>query len=89
MDATSDDLERAKQALSGVDVVGLQDRYREFCGELETRFGWDLGPERHANTTQPEPVSAAFRQRIAADNALDVELYEFGVELVDKRRASS
>ena len=38
-------------------------------------------------TTRPdEAVSDAFRARIAADNALDVELYEFARELVADRR---
>ena len=40
-------LERAKERLAGIDAVGLQERYEEFCDELSARFGWDLGePER-------------------------------------------
>jgi hypothetical protein len=79
---TPEHLERAKQRLTGVDVVGVQEHFERFCGELETRFGWDLGPPVIANDTEHEPVSDAFRERIAEDNALDIELYEFATSLV-------
>jgi hypothetical protein len=70
-------LELAKERLKTVDVVGVQDRFDEFCSELEQRFGWELGPPLFANRTTPFEVSDAFRDRIAEDNALDVELYEY------------
>lgn len=79
-------LERAKQRLAAVDAVGLQERFEDFCTELEERFGWDLGAPLFANRTAPIEVSSAFRERIAADNALDVELYEHARELVGSRR---
>jgi hypothetical protein len=42
------------------------------------RFGWDLGdPDLTANRTQAVEVSDELRDRIALDNAFDVELYEF------------
>jgi hypothetical protein len=67
----------AKERLATVDVVGVQERFEEFCAELERRFGWDLGPPLFANRTEPVDVSDAFRARIAEDNVLDTELYEF------------
>jgi hypothetical protein len=70
-------LDLAKERLATVDVVGVQERFEEFCGELERRFGWDLGDPVFANRTEPVEVSDEFRARIAADNALDIELYEF------------
>ena len=70
-------LELAKERLATVDVIGIQERFEEFCDELERRFGWDLGPPQFANRTQPKEVSDAFRARIAEDNAYDLELYEF------------
>jgi hypothetical protein len=70
-------LELAKQRLATVDVVGVQERFDAFCDELERRFGWDLGPPLFANRTEQVEVSDAFRARIAEDNALDVELFEF------------
>jgi hypothetical protein len=86
VDFTPEHLVRAKEQLGGIDVVGIQEDFELFCRELELRFGWPLGTPFYANRTKPVDVSAAFRQRIAADNALDVELYEFARELVAKRR---
>jgi len=83
---TPEHLERAKERLVSVDVVGLQEDFEPFCSELEDRFGWDLGEPVVANDTPHEEVSNAFRARIAADSALDVELYEFARDLVASRR---
>lgn len=80
-------LEDAKTRLAGVTVVGLDDHLEEFCGELSERFGWQLGPGVHANRTEPVAVARSFRQRIAADNALDDELYAYAVELHEQRRS--
>lgn len=82
-------LERAKQALASVDAIGLQERFEEFCDELEDRFGWDLGPPERVNESERAQVSDEFRDRIAEDNALDVELYEFARGLYEDRRAAS
>jgi Sulfotransferase family len=81
-------LERAKRQLATVDVVGLQDRFEEFCDHLEQRFGWDLGAPLHANRTEPGEVPNSFRDRIAQDNAMDVELYEHAQRLYVERRAA-
>lgn len=58
-----------------IDVWGVQEDFEGLCAELERRFGWDLGPPVFMNRTPPAPASEALRRRIAADNALDVELY--------------
>ena len=78
-------LERAKDALGGIDAVGLQERFDEFFAWLADRFGWRLGEPETLNTTDPVDVPRSFRERIAEDNALDVELYEFAQELVASR----
>ncbi len=70
-------LERAQHCVALIDVVGFQEDFESFCGELSTRFKWDLGPPVFMNRSTPFPVSEAFRRRIADDNALDIELYEF------------
>jgi hypothetical protein len=70
-------LELAKERLATVDVIGIQERFEEFCAELERRFGWDLGPPLFANRTEPVDIDPAFRDRIAEDNAYDIELFEF------------
>jgi hypothetical protein len=69
-------LDAARQNLAAIDVVGIQERFDDFCGALEARFGWDLGAPRFANRTTPRPASDELRRRIAVDNARDVELYE-------------
>jgi hypothetical protein len=80
-------LERAKANLATVDVVGVQERFDEFCDGLRQRFGWDLGPVATLNRTRPGRVADAFRSRIAADNALDVELYAYAQELCERATA--
>jgi hypothetical protein len=74
-------LDDAKVALQQIDVVGFQEDFDAFCTRLEARFGWDLGPPLFMNRTAPVDVPDAFRARIAADNALDIELYEFARSL--------
>lgn len=80
-------LERAKEGLASVDVLGLQERFDEFCEELTDRFGWDLGAPRRDMVGESDDASAGFRARIAEDNAMDVELYEFARRLYEERRA--
>jgi hypothetical protein len=77
VDFTPERLERAKVAVRGIDVVGFQEDFDEFCSVLTARFGWDLGPPVFMNRTKPVDVSDEFRARIAADNADDIALYEF------------
>jgi hypothetical protein len=76
IDLTPQRVADAKANVEQLDVLGLQDRLEEFCAELTARFGWDLGAPLHANRTSPEDAPAALRRRIAADNALDAELWE-------------
>ena len=75
-------LESACERLAAVDIVGVQERFDDFCDDLTDRFGWDLGPRVFMNRTTPVEVADAFRDRIAADNVLDVELFEFARRLV-------
>jgi hypothetical protein len=86
VDFTPAHLDRAKERLAEVQAVGLQERFDDFCGDLEARFGWDLGPPVFANRTAPVDVTPQFRARIAEDNALDVELYAYARDLVAARR---
>jgi uncharacterized protein (DUF433 family) len=86
VDFTPEHLERAKAALAGIEVVGLQERFDEFCDDLTARWGWDLGEQKRANATKPEDAPASLIERIRRDNALDVELYEHARALVAARR---
>jgi hypothetical protein len=79
-----DRLQRAKEALAGIHAVGLQERFEDFCDELSARFGWSLGEPEIVNTSAPVEVAGSFRARIAKDNALDIELYEFAKRLLTR-----
>ena len=80
IEITPQRVERAKAAVSQIDVVGFQDRFDDFCAELARRYGWDLGRPIFMNRTTPVEVSDSFRARIAGDNAADVELFDFACE---------
>jgi len=82
-------LERAKEALAGLDAFGLQERYEDFCHELSVRFGWELGEPETVNSSAPAEVADALRERIAEDNAFDLELYQFARELLAERVAGA
>ena len=74
-------LERARRNLERIDVWGVQERFDDLCDELVRRFGWNLGEPRFSNRTTPLAADDDFRERIAHDNALDVELYEHALAL--------
>jgi Sulfotransferase family len=82
---TRERLERAKENLARVDAVGDSGSFDVFCAELERRFGWHLGESTHVNRTEPVDVSESFRARIADDNAMDVELYEYARAMIRSR----
>jgi hypothetical protein len=81
IEITPQRVERAKAAVSTIDVVGFQDHFDDFCAELTRRYGWDLGRPVFMNRTTPVDTSDAFRARIANDNAADAELFAFACEL--------
>jgi hypothetical protein len=78
----------ARANLAKIDVLGLTERYDEFLDECRARFGWQIVRGARKNVTPPEdvdPVPQSLRRRIAADNALDMELYAYATELVELR----
>ena len=79
---TGDHLERAKQALARIHLLGVQEDFTGFCNDLSAQFGWALGEQPAVNSSQPADVPESFRARIAEDSAFDVELYEFARELL-------
>lgn len=66
----------AKQNLSAVEVVGVTEYYDRFLKQLVDRYNWKIKfvPHRHAG--ERDEISPEFRNRIAIDNAFDMELYE-------------
>jgi hypothetical protein len=83
---TRERLERAKEGLANLDLFGLQHRFEEFCDELARRYGLDVGQPLRSNTTEPGDVSDGLADRIAEDNALDMELYDYACSLYMQRR---
>ena len=85
--------EVAKAQLARIDVIGFSEQYDEFIDELRRRFGWwpsGIDTKGKANLSREAwEASAALRRRIAADNAFDVQLYEYARQLVDRRRSST
>jgi hypothetical protein len=71
-----------------IDVMGIQEDFDAFCGALAARFGWDLGRAHVANRTEPYEASDALRDQIARDNAMDLALYDYAVELWKARSAA-
>jgi hypothetical protein len=71
-------LEVAKQNLTRVDLIGLTEHYGVFVAKLRDRFGWQLSEQARMNAA---PQSCAgpseLRARVAADNAIDIEFYEY------------
>ncbi len=72
-----------------VDVFGIQERFEEFCAELSSVFGLDLGEPLFMNRTSPVDVPDGLRRQIAVDNHHDIRLYEQAVSALDRRRGAS
>jgi hypothetical protein len=83
-------LERAKANLEHrVELFGIQEDFEGFCRQLGDRFGWDLGVEpTYTNSTAAMDVSVELRERIAYDNARDMELYRFAKQQLERGRAT-
>jgi hypothetical protein len=82
-------LEQAKHALEHrIELFGLQEDFDTFCDELSARFGWDLGDGALlANQTSAMDVSDELKERIAHDSTLDMQLYHFARDLLERRRS--
>lgn len=73
----------AKEHLSAIEVVGVTEHYDRFLGRLRDQHGWKIAAVPHRNTGDIDAVAADFRQRIASDNAFDVELYAYAKSLAE------
>lgn len=82
---TPERLDMAKEALASLDLFGIQERFDDFCDDLSGTYGVDVGGPLRTNTTEAGEVPAGFADRIADDNALDMELYEFACRLYEER----
>jgi hypothetical protein len=81
--------ERARKNLARVDLLGLTEGFDAFALAARDRYGWwpeGVDLETRTNvSTEDWDVAPAFRDRIAADNAYDVALYEYARNLVRSR----
>jgi len=78
-------LELAKQNLRRVDLIGLTDRYDMFTTTLEHRFGFVLSAQARMNAAGAGEASSHLRSRVATDNVIDLEFYDYARELVAGR----
>jgi hypothetical protein len=83
---TRERLDQAKEALGALDLFGLQEHFDEFCDDLGRRYGLDVGTPLRINTTEPTEAPSGLADRIADDNALDMELYDYACRLYEERR---
>jgi hypothetical protein len=79
-------LARAKERLDSLDFIGLTERFPESVRLCEQTFGWTFHADLNENVTaaveeDERKVRAALEQYIQ----LDLELYEYGVALFERR----
>jgi hypothetical protein len=79
-------LERAKENVEQLDVIGLNSEFREFIRSLERVFGWRFGKIHHSHRSgRQERPSRSLRQRIHDDLEYDRRFYEHVVALYRER----
>ena len=78
-------LATAVERLESVDVVGLTEDFGRFLDRAGRLLDVDLTAGLRERVGRPAPVSDALRRRLAADNELDLELYDQARRLVERR----
>jgi serine O-acetyltransferase len=75
----------AREQLAKVGLIGFSEHYDDFIAELRERFGWwpnGISTEARANVSSEDwSVPSELRARIAEDNAYDMQLYAYALEL--------
>ncbi len=74
---TRDDLARAKQRVAQCKFIGLQEDFRNSLELLGKVFGFRFRGFPKANVGKPTEIPKSLRERIAEDNAIDLEFFEF------------
>jgi len=79
--------EAAKERLAGIDIVALQEESRGALDAVHDRWGWPRQKKEWwiLRDSSDIHVPEGLRERIAADNAWDVELYEWAAETIAVR----
>ena len=81
--------ERLREAVDGVYLVGLQDRFADYVESLALRFGWQAFVRKSkVNPNRPavSEISPELRETIRVYNWLDAELYELARRAQEGRR---
>ena len=93
MDRIEVDEERlaiAKANLDKIDILGLQEHSELVMAEVGARFGWGAPEVEDQHVGQADwTIDQSFRDRIAEDNAVDIEFYEYGRRLWEQRHADA
>ncbi len=83
-------LEKAKQNLrENFSVVGIADQFDQTLILLKLKFGWDDLFYTRANVTEGRPkkknIPVSAKTIIKQDNHLDIQLYQYGQELLNEQ----
>lgn len=86
-----DSIQKAKENLESFAFVGLTDRFKESLSIAENNFNWKMTSMGKMNQAKDKPMilSSEFVKRIEETSAADLEFYEFGVQLFEKRLRDS
>jgi hypothetical protein len=86
IDVDRDRLALAKENLEAVDLLGLTERFPQFVEQVRRRYRWRplRQPDVHVSIGEWE-VRQEFRDRIAEDNAIDMEFYDHARSVVQRR----
>ena len=84
-----EELALAKENLSKVDVIGLQSDMPAFLDNLAHSFKWKILEEEvreNIGNTRADDIPQSLRDRIAEDNQVELEFYQYAVDLVKQRQ---
>ena len=73
--------EKACDNLRQTEVVGVTDEYEKFVRQLVDRYNWRVNDIPHRHAGGDGNISSELRRRIARDNEMDTQLYEFARSL--------
>lgn len=87
---TQKDLDEAKKNLEKCAFVGVMERFEESLQIAEKLFDWNFTRLGKLNTidTKPELFKPQFLDYIEETNQLDIEFYQFGVQLFEEKLRS-
>ncbi|MCC5952598.1 MAG: hypothetical protein JJU45_10940 [Acidimicrobiia bacterium] len=80
----------AREGVASIDVLGVTERYDDFVAEVAALTGWSFERMKdfHVNRGTWE-ITDAFRARIAEENSLDMDLYQYACALVEANRPAT